>query len=178
MSKQKRDPLDVVHALVVKLDEFRKSPAYTEMYPKYPDGEHLDYYGPTFEDELDAVIKLIDTRKLSETTLSKPTKQMVGDKAMYSLTEWFPTLVAIFTGKRNWWWIKNTDCKHLQLQIDMRDGSACLSVTTGYDQDKVIISPEYLSSQYDESVGCKEPFTVTSDELGIELPGPHTASTE
>lgn len=44
---------------------------------------------------------------------------------------------------REWTWSRNTECKYLDLRLDMRDGGCIIK-----NREGVRISPEYLAWQY------------------------------
>jgi len=47
--------------------------------------------------------------------------------------------------KKEWLWFLNTECKYINLRIDMRDGGCIIK-----DREGKRISPEYLAWQYSD----------------------------
>jgi hypothetical protein len=80
--------------------------------------------------------------------------------------KWSALILAIMTNKYRWSWASNSACKYVNLRIDMRDGSAVMSVID-HDGKSHSIDPKLLSRQYRQGGDRFEPIP-TLEELGID----------
>ena len=86
--------------------------------------------------------RIRELEKARGTELSTKQKDRFDSNSWDHIADLGPVIVAAIKDE-NWIWVKNWDCKYINLRVDMRDGGAIIVNRAGKR-----ISPDQLTYQY------------------------------